>query len=93
MKSDNIKRIMAFAKAQKPMYKIVISVVDVVKDGDTIETEHRPGTKYICTDEFNNTIEVDELDNNLTQEGETLFLNVTSIEMADAIRNIANDLQ
>ena len=73
MKSNNIKRIMAVAKAEKTMWKTVIIVED------------ESGTKYFCTDEWNNSFECDELDESRVKIGKTLSIRVTSRKVAEQI--------
>ena len=90
MKSENIKSIMAFAKSEKPMYKLVISVIDVIKEDGTVRTERRAGTKITCIDELQNVYKVDELDESLVRRGlqpnnavNTFFIDTESEETVE----------
>ena len=87
MKSKNIKRIMAIAKSEKSIWKIVISIEDVFKDGDEVTTKKVPGTKYTCFDEWDNTFECDELDESRVQSGKTLCIK-TNCETAKQIAQL-----
>jgi len=92
MRNDNIKRIMAFAKSEKTAWKMVISVEDVFKDGDTITTKRRPGTKYICIDEWNDAFECDELDKSRVQIGKTLSVTTQNEKTAKQIALLGKKL-
>ena len=93
MKDENIKRIMAFAKSEKPMYKWVISVIDTIRDDDgTVRSERKPNTKIICIDELRNVYRVDELDERLVRKetqpnnaNNTLFIGVGDNEFAEKL--------
>ena len=80
MKSKNIERIMAFAKSEKPMYKIVLNVYDVIKEGGAVRTE-RIG-KYTCIDDLGNVFKVETLDESLVRRNAT-YKNTMFLEMVD----------
>ena len=79
MKSQNIRKIMSIAKAEKTAYKIVISVDDVSRDDGTIIKQ------YTCIDEWNNTFECDKLDESRVQTGKTLSIHAADKEIVEQI--------
>ena len=76
-RNNNIKRIMAVAKAEKSVLKIVISIEDKNDSGAT--------TKHICIDEWNSVFDSDKLDESCVKTGETLSIRVQSKEVAEQI--------
>ena len=78
MKSQNIQKIMAIAKAEKTVWKIVISVDKVSGDGTIIK-------QYTCIDEWNNTFECDELEESRVQTGKTLSIHAADKEIVDEL--------
>ena len=82
MNNDNVKRIMAIAKAEKPKLRIVITVIDE-------KEKRRQGTKIGCFDSLGNIYKVDELDESLVvkdnSEHNTLFLSALDEETMNSI--------
>jgi len=84
MKSQNIQKIMAIAKAQKPMLKMVITVTDTIINDCDVRSERKPGTKITCIDELRSVYKVDEVDNSLVATN-ALFINVSDEELVDEL--------